>query len=304
MALICIIALTVFAVMGIFSVKYRAYAKEAFHCFVNTVTLRKCDTKLDEKIKTEIVSRLLPVSTWLAKAVHNNFELLSSAFVIFMLASAAYSFLSVYNFAVYGNCSGPLGGFCILQDVADGLKIGKAAGPPFPQNPEGQAFGNANYGLIVYEVGCYSCTYTAKAEPIVQRLYSEYGNRVEFIYKTFPLPDHPYSNEAALASWCAYEQGTEEYMKYRKALFDNQEEWKRTGNVTIVTIANSANLNMEKFNSCYTSARYQPEIDKLENEGREIGIYGTPTFFIRNKKFVGVVTYEELRDAIEEELKK
>ncbi|VVC03094.1 Thioredoxin [Candidatus Burarchaeum australiense] len=304
MALICIIALAVFAVMGIFSAKYRAYAKEAFHCFVNTVRLRKCDTGLDQKIKAEIVSKILPVSAPAAKAVNTHFELITTIFVLISLASTVYSGISVYNFVAYGNCNGPAGGFCVLKDIADGSIIGKTATLSFPQNTQGQSFGNANYKLIIYEFGCYACGYTASAEPIVEQLYSEYGNRVEFVYKTFPLPDHPYSNEAALASWCAYEQGTGKYMDYRKALFDNQNAWKQAGNSSIMALANSSGLDMEKFNSCYSSAKYQGEIDKMVKEGKDIGIYGTPTFFIGNQSFVGAVTYEELKAAIDQQLAK
>lgn len=304
MAIICIIALAVFSVMGIFSAKYRAYAKEAFHCFINTVRLRKCDSGLDQRIKSEIVSRLMGVSVPVAKLVNAQFELLSTIFMILMLASTVYSAIGIYNFFVFGNCNGPAGGFCVLKDLAGGTTFGKLADLKFPESSDGQAFGNANYKLIVYEIGCYSCPYTASAEPIVQQLYSEYGNRVEFIYKTFPLPDHAYSREAALASWCAYEQGTDRYMEFRKNIFAGQDEWKKGGNASIAAVASSSGLDMDRFDSCFSSGKYANETDKLVNEGKDIGIYGTPTFFIGTQKFVGAVTYEELRDAIEQELKK
>ncbi len=197
-----------------------------------------------------------------------------------------------------------MGGFCVLKDIADGARIGKPAELGFPENSEGQSFGNANYELIVYEIGCYSCAYTATAEPIVQQLYFEYGNRVQFVYKTFPLPDHPYSNEAALASWCAYEQGTDKYMLYRRNLFESQDMWKGGGNQSIIALADLGGLDAGRFMSCFASSKYQGEIDKLVEEGMNIGIYGTPTFFIGGKKFVGAVTYEELKNAIEEGLKK
>ncbi len=302
MALICIIALAVFAVIGIFSAKYRTYAKEAFHCFMNTVTLRKCDTKFDEKIKAEIVGRLLPLSPWAAKAVHGHFALLSSAFAIIAIASTLYSFVVVYNFAVYGNCNGPAGGFCALRDLAQGTVISKPAELLPPKTADGQSFGNANYSLVVYEFGCYSCAFTAKAEPIVQQLYSEYGNKVQFVYKTFPLPDHPYSREAALASWCAYEQGTERYMAYRQALFAEQDAWKSGGNATLAAIAQESGLDMNSFSSCFTSQKYANEIDKLVQEGKDVGIYGTPTFCIGGEHFVGMVSYDELKAAIDRHL--
>lgn len=304
MGLICIIALAVFSVMGIFSAKYRRYAKEAFHCFINTMTLRKCDSRLDEKIKAEIISKILPVSAPAAKAVHKNFELISTFLVFIMLASMAYSAISVYNFVVYGNCNGEHGGSCILKDLAGGAAEGKPEQLGYPKNFEGQKFGNANSKLIVYEFGCYSCPHTAKAEPIVQQLYSEYGNRTEFIFKTFPLSNHPYSNEAALASWCAYEQGTGKYLDFRRDLFAAQDNWRVDGAPTIIMIANQSGLDMGDFSACYSSGRYQPQIDALVKEGKDIGIYGTPTFFIGNQRFAGAVTYEELKAAIEKELAK
>lgn len=304
MALICIIALVVFSFMSIFSAKYRKYAKEAFRCFLNTMTLRKCDSGLDEKIKSEIVSKILPYSASAAKVVHRNFELISTAFVIIILLSMVYSGIGLYNFAVYGNCNGAAGGFCALKDIADTIKTKTPSELEAPKTELGQAFGNVNYKLIVYEIGCYSCPFTAKAEPIVQQLYKEYGNRVEFIYKTFPLPNHPYSNEAALASWCAYEQGTEKYMRFRRDLFAGRENWVVNGTPTIIMIANQSGLNMDQFEQCYSSKKYMRQITALVKEGYEMGIYGTPTFFIGEKRFVGVVNYEELRDAIEQELKK
>ncbi|MFA5077165.1 MAG: thioredoxin domain-containing protein [Candidatus Micrarchaeia archaeon] len=304
MAIVCIIALLAFSIMGIFSAKYRKYAAEAFHCFINTVQLRKCDSGLDEKIKAELVSKILPISAPAAKAVNRHFELLSSLFIILMLASSVYSTISLYNFFVYGNCNGQEGGFCVLKDLTGGAIVGKPGELDPPKNIEGQTFGNANYKLVVYEFGCYSCPYTAQAEPVVQKLYSEYGNRVEFIFKPFPLPDHPYSSEASLASWCAYEQGTQQYMLFRKNLFAFQSEWRSKGNQSIISVADSSGLNMSAFSSCFSSAKYQNRTDQFVQEGKEIGIYGTPTFFIGPKRFVGAVTYEDLRSAIEEELKK
>lgn len=297
MAILCIIALIVFAIMGIFSAKYRAYAKEAFNCFVNTMRLRKCDTGLDEKIKAEVVSRVLAVSPSAARTVNTNFELISTVFVVLMLASSVYSVWSLYNFFIYGNCNGQEGGYCILSDLAG--KGGVAGTPLFPANKDGQAFGSTNYKLAVYEYGCYSCPYTAAAEPVVQRLFAEYGNRVEFIYKTYPIPQHPYSHEAATASWCAYEEGQAKYMKYRESLFSNQDSWRAGGNSTLLALASSSGLDMAQFNSCFASGKYDAEVDKLSAEGKSLGIYGTPTFFIGNQTFVGAVTYDQLKSAVE-----
>ncbi len=302
MAILCILALIVFSALGTVSAKYREYAKQAFKCFISTITLRKCDVGLEEKIRSNIVATVLPYSAPAAKIVNSHFELLSSLFVMLMLASSIYSVYGIYNFVAYGNCNGQEGGFCVFSDLANGAS-GVLNPLTAPTSKSGQSFGNANYGVVVYEFGCYSCPYTAMAEPTVQKLYTEYGNRVQFIYKPYPLPNHPYSTEASLASWCAYEQGTDAYMKYREALFQKQEDWRSGGNATLLAMAVSSGLNTTQFNSCFSSAKYQDSVDSISAEGKSLGIYATPAFFIGGRDFIGAVTYDQLKAAIDESLK-
>ncbi len=57
--MICLIALFIFAVLGIFSAKYRELSKEAFNCVFRRITLRKCETGFDKKMKAGFVSRLI-----------------------------------------------------------------------------------------------------------------------------------------------------------------------------------------------------------------------------------------------------
>src|SRR3989344_7797428 len=86
---ICLIALPVFLILGIFSVKYRLLAKEAFRCFFKTVTLKPCDTGLDQKIKSEITARLM---WWppLASIFYNRFNVISWVFAILIITSTFF----------------------------------------------------------------------------------------------------------------------------------------------------------------------------------------------------------------------
>ncbi len=119
--MICLIALVVFAILGIFSAKYRSMAAEAFNCVFRRITLRKCETGFDRKMKAGIVSRLMNRSPAAAKEVHKHFELISWFFTITLLVSMFYTGLGAYNYAVYGNCNGPHSdGFCIYNPVGSG----------------------------------------------------------------------------------------------------------------------------------------------------------------------------------------
>jgi len=106
---ICLIALPVFAVLALFSAKYRPFAKEAFNCVFKRMTFRKCDTGFDKKLKAKITGKLMSKSPKTGAFVYKNFEAISWAFTIIMLVSLIYSAIGVYNLFVYNNCNGPEG---------------------------------------------------------------------------------------------------------------------------------------------------------------------------------------------------
>lgn len=119
---ICFVALGVFSIMGIFSLKYRALAAEAFDCVFRRLTFRPCVSRLDERIKAKIVSKALAIkSPRLAKFVNRNFEILSWVLVILTLASLFFAAQGLWYFYLYGNCNGPQGGFCVYKGVADSV---------------------------------------------------------------------------------------------------------------------------------------------------------------------------------------
>ena len=120
--MICVIALFVFAVLGIFSAKYRSLAKEAFRCTFLKITLRPCDTQLDQKIKSKLVGRLLPKAPNLAKFIYKRFDMLSTLFTLLLFASMAYSAYSIFNLVTLGTCDPngtcvitTVGGICIIE---------------------------------------------------------------------------------------------------------------------------------------------------------------------------------------------
>lgn len=109
--MICIIALLTFGILGLFSAKYRALAKESFRCVFLRMQFKKCETGLDEKIKSKLTSKLLTRSPRIAKFVYKRFEILSWIFTILLFGSMIYSAYGLYNLYVYGTCD-PSGGNC------------------------------------------------------------------------------------------------------------------------------------------------------------------------------------------------
>jgi len=116
---ICIIALPVFAFLGLFSLKYRILAAEAFRCLFRTAQLKPCDSRLNQRIKINFTSKLM---WWpsLAKGVYKNFAILSWIFVILMIGSTIATGYGFYNYVKYGNCNGPdSSAFCVFNAFSE-----------------------------------------------------------------------------------------------------------------------------------------------------------------------------------------
>ncbi len=111
---ICVIALVVFGVLGIFSARYRALSAEAFDCVFRKVTFRPCATNLDQRIRAKIVARIFTRSPKMAGLVRRNFEPLSVAFVILTMASGVLAAQAGYNIYKYGTCTPSDPGACVF----------------------------------------------------------------------------------------------------------------------------------------------------------------------------------------------
>jgi len=290
---LCLIALPVFLFLSIFSAKYRPLARRALDCVARKATLRPCETGLYEELKAAALAGIMKLHAPSAAFVNRHFEAFSFAFAILLLASFLITAQGLYNFVLYGNCNGPEGGFCIYNGLQNKAFL-KA-----PGSLDGITYGNASARVVVIEFGCYSCPYTRQAEAGVLELLRKYGDRVYFVFKPFPLPSHPYSMEAAVAASCASEQGN--YWEYRAALFASQKDVEERGDAAILELARKLNLS-SSFDACYTQKKFLGFIEKTRAEGQECGIYGTPTFFVNGKPFVGPAEVDDVEAEIEKQL--
>ena len=107
--------MAVFGVMGIFSAKYRQLAKDAFHCTFNMVQLKPCDTGFEQRVKSYMTAKLMPIPS-VAKFFYNNFTTISWILVATFFLSIGGLVYGVYNYVAFGNCNGPNSTqFCVFN---------------------------------------------------------------------------------------------------------------------------------------------------------------------------------------------
>src|SRR3989344_2557701 len=104
---LCFIALPIFLILGIFSVKYRILTKDALDCLGRTITFRKCKSQLDERIKANITGKIMKKSSKVGLFFYKNFQLITTIFLILLFLSLIFSAVGLFNYLKYGNCYGP-----------------------------------------------------------------------------------------------------------------------------------------------------------------------------------------------------
>ena len=114
---ICIVALLVFGIAGIFSATHRKMFYQALHCLKRNIMLRPCETGFDRKLKYSIARRVYKFPR-LHDFVYRHFNLFSWLLVILLFGSLFVSARGLYYLATEKTCdpNNPEG--CPLSKIA------------------------------------------------------------------------------------------------------------------------------------------------------------------------------------------
>ncbi|XAS65524.1 DsbA family protein [Pseudarthrobacter sp. So.54] len=131
----------------------------------------------------------------------------------------------------------------------------------------------------------FECESCLAAQPLVEDLKKEFGDRITFVTRYFPLPGHRNSGTAALAVEAAAQQGKYEQM-YTK-MFDTQPQWgeKQDSQAPLFrTYAQELGLDLAKYDAAVADEKTIDRIRKDVADGKALGVTGTPTFFLDGRK--------------------
>ena len=184
-----------------------------------------------------------------------------------------------------------------------GLSLFTANASPF--------LGDENAPITLVEFGDYQCFFCNKffheTESNIIKDYVDTG-KVKLIFKDFTIIG-PDSISAAQATHCAKDQG--KYWEYHDELYNNwggeNNGWAAPEN--LVKFATNLNLDETEFSECLKNGKYQQLVSASSNDARNLGITGTPAFFVigpdnQITRIPGAQPYEVFTNLFEAELKK
>ena len=129
------------------------------------------------------------------------------------------------------------------------------------------------------------------------KLYKEYvkDGTLRIEWRDFPYRGQESVN-AAVAARAAQAQG--EFWEYHDLLYDSQFSGFSDENLT--ELAREAGLDAQRFERDYENASYEPLVRADFRKGLDLGVNGTPTFFINGKMLVGLQPIGVFENAIED----
>jgi len=156
--------------------------------------------------------------------------------------------------------------------------------------------GSQDAPVVFVEFADYECPYCQKVNPQIQQLKKDYGDKVAVVYKDFPLPMHHGSEKAAEAARCAGEQG--KFWEYHDVLFYS----KQVDIDSLKEHARVLKLDGDAFDTCLDSGKEAKAVNQDLEEGKGLGLTGTPSFFVNGHFFSGVIDYGTLKDMVNQQL--
>jgi protein-disulfide isomerase len=187
---------------------------------------------------------------------------------------------------------------------ADVMKKIDVAGRP--------AKGNKDAKVTVVNYDDFECPFCSRMHStIFPGLYKEYGDRVLFVYKDYPLEEiHPWAVHAAVNANCLAAQNSDAYWDYADTLHGNQDAIKSKGregwNAELDRLADAQgarhNLDTAKLQAC-VKAQDEKAVRDSMREAEIVGVEATPTMFVNGQKLDGALPAGDVRVALDQALK-
>jgi len=157
--------------------------------------------------------------------------------------------------------------------------------------------GPKDAAVTIVEWSDFQCPFCAQAADLVHQILDAYPNDVLFVFKNYPLPFHQQGMPAAKAAVAAGKQG--KFFEMHDLLFKNQ---KGLAPEKYVEWATELKLNVDQFKEDMDSPETAAMITGERKEAGEVGVRGTPSFFIDGKQPAGR-SFELYKSIIDEGIK-
>jgi protein-disulfide isomerase len=172
--------------------------------------------------------------------------------------------------------------------------------------------GNKDAKVVVVNFDDFQCPFCSRMhQTLFPELLKEYGDRVEFVYKDYPLTEiHPWATHAAVDANCLAAQNNDAYWDFADHIHASQREVNSEKGRDAQFAAldrftfeqgQKHNLDQTKLQAC-VKAQNEDAIKASMHEAEGVGVSATPTLFVNGQEMDGALPVGEMRAALDRAL--
>ena len=172
--------------------------------------------------------------------------------------------------------------------------------------------GNKDAKVVLVNFDDFQCPFCSRMhQTLFPELLKEYGDRVQFVYKDFPLSEiHPWATHAAVDANCLAAQNNDAYWDFADHIHANQREVNsekgRDAQFAMLDRLTAEqgqkhNLDSAKLQSC-VKAQNEDAVKASMHEADGVGVTATPTLFVNGQEMDGALPISEMRAALDRAL--
>jgi protein-disulfide isomerase len=134
--------------------------------------------------------------------------------------------------------------------------------------------------------------------PILEKIRNEEGENIHFGIKIVPDETQEKSVHVARAFHCAQEQGM--YDEVVKIFYNNHKSFIDVENIQELfdKYLQRISIDLAQYNTCMQSEKIHDVIDESSLDATKFGVIASPTLFINGQPYIGIMTYQGLKDHI------
>src|SRR5579863_1940567 len=172
--------------------------------------------------------------------------------------------------------------------------------------------GSKDANVILVNFDDFECPFCSRMhQTLFPTLLKEYGDRVEFVYKDYPLTEiHPWATHAAVDANCLAAQNGDAYWDFADHIHANQQEVSSEKGLDAqfaaldrltVEQGQKHNLDQSKLQAC-VKAQNEDAVKASMHEAEGVGVTATPTLFVNGQEMDGALPITEMRAALDRAL--
>jgi len=149
----------------------------------------------------------------------------------------------------------------------------------------------------------FQCPFCSRGEQSIDEVRKKYPNQVKYLFKHFPLKFHAMAMPAAKAYEAIALQSKDKALKYQEELFHNQAALNQEKEAYLEKAAAKVGADVARMKKDMESDRVSKQIEKDMEEGRQMGVRGTPAFLVNGVFVSGARPPKDFEDLVERWLK-